>query len=142
MSKRKQKTKVAQVYKWAYEAMRKHGKVVAFVAVPQEDGTTSRSPLPHCVRHSPTGFEIGYCGSGPADLAFSILKHWFLSYQFSNDEAEEMTMGCYQAFKRTFIAPEHSRLCVPDNVIEEWWLDFQESRENSQRAAHTEGVTV
>ena len=29
--------------------------------------------LPHVVVHSPTGFEIGYAGSGPADLALSIL---------------------------------------------------------------------
>lgn len=29
--------------------------------------------LPHVVRHSPTGFEYGYGGSGPADLALSIL---------------------------------------------------------------------
>lgn len=32
-------------------------------------------PLRHWVRHSPTGFEWGYGGSGPADLARSILAH-------------------------------------------------------------------
>lgn len=30
-------------------------------------------PLVHIVHHSPTGFEWGYGGSGPADLARSIL---------------------------------------------------------------------
>jgi len=29
--------------------------------------------LPHVVRHSPDGFEWGYGGSGPADLALSLL---------------------------------------------------------------------
>lgn len=29
--------------------------------------------LPHIRRHSPTGYEWGYGGSGPADLALSIL---------------------------------------------------------------------
>ncbi|OZC01498.1 hypothetical protein BSZ36_17310 [Rubricoccus marinus] len=29
--------------------------------------------VPHVARHSPTGFEWGYGGSGPADLARSIL---------------------------------------------------------------------
>ena len=29
-------------------------------------------PLPHLVRHSPTGFEWGYRGSGPADLALAL----------------------------------------------------------------------
>jgi hypothetical protein len=32
-------------------------------------------PLPHLVRHSPTGMDWGYAGSGPADLARSLLAH-------------------------------------------------------------------
>ena len=32
-----------------------------------------RTPLRHVVHHSPDGFEWGYDGSGPADLALSIL---------------------------------------------------------------------
>jgi hypothetical protein len=31
------------------------------------------SPLRHVVRHSPTGFSWSYGGSGPADLALSLL---------------------------------------------------------------------
>jgi len=31
-------------------------------------------PLPHVIHDSPTGFEWGYGGSGPADLALSILS--------------------------------------------------------------------
>jgi len=34
-------------------------------------------PLPHCNLHSPTGFEVGYSGSGPADTAASILADYF-----------------------------------------------------------------
>jgi hypothetical protein len=30
-------------------------------------------PLPHLVRHSPDGFAYGYGGSGPSDLARSIV---------------------------------------------------------------------
>src|SRR5713226_1143049 len=33
--------------------------------------------LPHANLHSPTGFECGYGGSGPADLAASILADFF-----------------------------------------------------------------
>jgi len=33
-------------------------------------------PLRHIERHSPTGFEWGYSGSGPADLALSILADY------------------------------------------------------------------
>ncbi len=34
-------------------------------------------PLRHVMYHNPTGFEWGYGGSGPADLALSILAHYF-----------------------------------------------------------------
>jgi len=34
-------------------------------------------PLPHIVCHSPTGFETGYGGSGPGDLALAILADHF-----------------------------------------------------------------
>jgi hypothetical protein len=37
-------------------------------------GSAARyKPLTHVVRHSPDGFNFGYLGSGPADLALSIL---------------------------------------------------------------------
>lgn len=34
-------------------------------------------PLRHVAHHSPTGFEWGYGGSGPADTALSILADFF-----------------------------------------------------------------
>ncbi len=36
-------------------------------------GTPEGAPLHHVVRHSPTGIEWGYGGSGPSDLALSVL---------------------------------------------------------------------
>ena len=49
--------------------------------------------VPHViVRHSPTGFEWGYGGSGPAELALNIL-----SAIVGRETAEEM--GIYQKFK-------------------------------------------
>ena len=38
----------------------------------ETDGTV-RANVPHLRHHSPAGFECGYSGSGPADLALSIL---------------------------------------------------------------------
>lgn len=52
-------------------------------------------PLPHIVYHSPAGFAWGYGGSGPADLARSIL--WDLCGQKVADTY-------YQSFKRSWIA--------------------------------------
>lgn len=48
------------------------------------------------VNHSPTGFEWGYLGSGPAQLAFAIL----LDHLGSVDQAR----GLYQDFKFQVIA--------------------------------------
>jgi hypothetical protein len=70
--------------------------------------------------HSPTGFEYGYAGSGPAQLALAILAD-HLKYnpqdiraarriaRLDNDCAEESTdrlaVLCHQAFKFTVITP-------------------------------------
>jgi hypothetical protein len=43
-----------------------------FVTVEAPDGTVVGT-LRHVVRHSPTGYTWGYAGSGPADLARSLL---------------------------------------------------------------------
>jgi len=42
-------------------------------------------PLRHVVRHSPTGFEWGYGGSGPADLALSILADYLGDEEIAED---------------------------------------------------------
>lgn len=44
--------------------------------------------------HSPTGFEWGYCGSGPAQLALAILTDHF---------GDEKALTLYQQFKEEVI---------------------------------------
>ncbi|OZC01182.1 hypothetical protein BSZ36_18705 [Rubricoccus marinus] len=58
------------------------------------DGEAHAS-VPHAVRHSPTGIEWGYGGSGPADLARSVL----LSLT-----DEETANALYHRFKREVVA--------------------------------------
>lgn len=56
-------------------------------------------PLPlrlDLVNHSPTGFEWGYAGSGPAQLALALLAH-----ATGNDE---QAVAHHQAFKFAFVA--------------------------------------
>jgi hypothetical protein len=48
------------------------------VEVPGVDGVDRGTPLKHIERHSPTGMEWGYMGSGPSDLALSILVDYIL----------------------------------------------------------------
>lgn len=59
-----------------------------------QTGSTIRE-LPHVVYHSPTGFEWGYYGSGPADLARSIL---------TDAVGPEIADRVYQQFKAAVIA--------------------------------------
>lgn len=59
----------------------------------------SLKPLPprnDLRNHSPTGFEWGYGGSGPAQLALAILAHHL--------EDDERALRLYQRFKEDVIA--------------------------------------
>ena len=51
------------------------GTVIVHVGIKWPAGPSWRL-LSHCNLHSPTGFEIGYGGSGPADTASSILADY------------------------------------------------------------------
>ncbi len=67
------------------------------------DGT-ARASVAHVPRHSPTGIEWGYCGSGPADLARSVLLAL-------TDEATAERL--YQRFKADVVA----RIPHPGGVL-------------------------
>ena len=78
----------------------------------RESGQTE--PVPHLVRHSPTGFEIGYGGSGPADLARSILGHHL--------ETTDPDPSLYQDFKGAFLSSPDTRdgIDIGRGDIERW----------------------
>ena len=57
-------------------------------------GAQGSWPLKHVVLHSPPGFEFGYGGSGPADLALSILADWF--GEQDAPEAQGKVGGCWR----------------------------------------------
>jgi len=75
----------------AYVGTRAHGGT----AVARELEGGRQEPLIHRVRHSPTGLEWGYGGSGPADLARSILWDWL---------GREPTQRAYMALKFDVVA--------------------------------------
>ena len=54
----------------------KTGTVIIHVGIKWRSGPSWRL-LAHCNLHSPSGFEVGYGGSGPADTAASILADYF-----------------------------------------------------------------
>ena len=78
-----------------------------------EDGRI-RTNVPWLVRdHSPTGFNWGYAGSGPADLALNILeavlrqtgyKGAKMTIQWNDDTCFRAAYAMHQKFKFEFIA--------------------------------------
>ena len=69
------------------------------------------------VNHSPTGFEWGYSGSGPAQLAYAILRKFTGSDVVARDN--------YQAFKEAFISPIRGDHWNIDSEQIQEWLDNQ-----------------
>jgi hypothetical protein len=67
--------------------------------------------LPHIMYHSPTGMNYGYSGSGPADLARSVLSHAV---------GLEIADRLYQDFKQEFVAASKDRFSVSLSTIQGW----------------------
>jgi len=96
------------------------GGVHARVVPAEGDGY----PLRHVVRHSPTGFEYGYGGSGPADLALSMLTAVL---------GKEQANRLYQAFKRDRIAAESGEhWSMKAETIREW-AEHEEAAARARR---------
>lgn len=74
--------------------------------------TVNGQPLRHIIRHSPTGLNWGYGGSGPADLALSILTHYL-----GNSEVVDRL---YQSFKWDIIANLKDRWVLTGAEIAAW----------------------
>ena len=74
-----------------YKGNRKATRTTARVTV---DGKPL-SPCCHLLNHSPSGFEWGYGGSGPAQLALAILAH---------ELGARKALKLYQDFKWDIIA--------------------------------------
>lgn len=82
------------------------------------DGDVAVNVPLYVVHHSPTGWEWGYGGSGPADLALNTVQHILLSMGYSGRVTKAinwykppvmpifvLTSQIYQAFKFKFVAP-------------------------------------
>lgn len=70
------------------------------------------------VWHSPDGFQWGYGGSGPADLALNMLYDYLLRTHRKN--AKAMAKNLHQSFKRNFIAWQPKELEITGEEIEVW----------------------
>lgn len=68
-------------------------------------------PLKHRIYHSPTGFEWGYMGSGPSDLARSILWDYL---------DQEPTRDLYMEFKEKFVSGWKDEWEITSKKIQDW----------------------
>lgn len=92
------------------------------------------SNVPHIVcRHSPDGYEWGYSGSGPSELALNICEFYFRllrndegldigkSHAFKQGVAHDATLMVYQSFKEEFIATmDIDGGSIPTNTVMAW----------------------
>ena len=90
-------------------------------------GKRESEPLKHYQRHSPDGFNWGYAGSGPADLAFSLLVDAQVRYGVSVKDAIGVAERHYQRFKGEMVAnmPLGDDWCMPACIIFNW-VEYQE----------------
>lgn len=89
--------------------------------------------VPHLVtHHSPSGFEFGYGGSGPADLALNIVELILRTNNFTGETMEcwdgnecfQTAWRLHQDFKSTFIsAVPRDGATIPYDMAEEWVLE-------------------
>jgi hypothetical protein len=93
----------------------------------EPDGTTHvwvvrdgvETPLEHRVKHSPDGFEWGYGGSGPSDLARSMLWDYL---------GKEPSKTMYQAFKAAAIERiRSSEWVIGMALVERWAREYYEA---------------
>jgi hypothetical protein len=92
---------------------------LAVVHVIGRDGESRRLRLhPAKCNHSPAGFEWGYSGSGPAQLAFEILFDVFAD--------ADLAWRLHQPFKRERIAvlPRHSSWQIGEGEVVLWAAKF------------------
>lgn len=100
-------------------------------------GKKAVKPLRHVNYHSPDGFEWGYPGSGPADLALSILAHHLGEYWVNGAYLRRMRAGqkaplCWQFhqdFKNDVIARFYGSAFEITSMDVHNWLMKQEKPE-------------
>ena len=99
-----------------YNVGRPHDAVAVYVSI--SNGEARGYPLlPDASQklrnHSPDGFEFGYGGSGPSQLALAIL------YDFTGDEG--LALANYQLFKSAFIERmPHAGRTIHGEDIKQW----------------------
>jgi hypothetical protein len=80
------------------------------------------------VNHSPTGFEWGYLGSGPSQLAYAILRSLYeIMFGYDKEEAKQKALSGYQSFKEYAIAKiKTDEWTITSDDVRIWWVRKKE----------------
>lgn len=87
------------------DSLRRHGLIVERITT-----DSIRANVPHVRFHSPSGYECGYLGSGPADLALSVLHALLPPLTLEEEEKQYELVGA--AFDEAINDPARWAECV------------------------------
>ena len=95
------------------------------LVIDQVDGHDQARPLRHWPLHSPTGFQWGYGGSGPADLALAILLDYMNEWptEAQMDAGESRAWSLHQYFKWDYVARFSESWEISALDIQSWLQD-------------------
>jgi hypothetical protein len=91
------------------------------------------------VKHSPTGMEWGYGGSGPADFALNVLDLWLPrddrpDVRMQKGFAKAVAVDCYQAFKADVICRiPRGGGTLTQEIVHEWYWRYKTIKDQSIR---------
>lgn len=96
-------------------------------------GFSYLNPCLHIANHSPTGFEWGYAGSGPTQLALAVLAHCVPGVVTGG------SLAFYQDFKNAVIAtlPADEAWLIYPADVKSWFADLYAGKTQSARARAT-----
>jgi hypothetical protein len=104
----------------------------------QDQSVLREDGLYHVVRHSLEGFEWGYVGSGPLDLALSILVDHFKEehglIEFAHFHAMDYDRNHpailrYQQFAQAFIGRLENEWVINSDQIDEWLTGLEKAKD-------------
>lgn len=107
---------------WKYKAEKKEiGPIDVFITYEDKPAKI----LQNHGYHSPDGFQMGYAGSGPADLAYSILADYMIEIAMptgviSLTEIKHKVEILHQQFKNDFIVDAKEILEIDSELIGQW----------------------
>ena len=93
----------------------RHSEGVGHQLVTKDDDILDPQPSQKIWNHSPDGFNWGYSGSGPAQLALALL------YDVTKDEV--VSVRLHQEFKSSIVAAWGDTWEVTDTFIRGWIND-------------------